>query len=223
MSESDSLPLGAAIAGDVLSALMIPGASTLGLVAQAFVQKKRREAAGLLIEEISNGFHGKIEFEKFDVDPLIEIIYRFSKAVDDGAARENLRLLAQIIAGLKKHKSLDGDKFRKWCAILEQLTRDELLVIGKAIVARREIVTSKTNVANDFFQRLSFALDQAGYSKEEIGALLTTVSRTGLIVPQSAYGGMVFMPTPWLDELGTLADLESVGAPNHGVNSTQQD
>lgn len=222
MSESDSIPLGAAIAGDVLSALMIPGAGTLSLVAQAFVQKKRREAADLLIEEISRGFHGQIEFDRFDIDPLLEIIYRFSKAVDDGAARENLRLLAQIIAGLKKYKALDSDRFRKWCAILEQLTRDELLVIGKAIVARREIANSETDVANDFCQRLFFALEQAGYSKEEVGALLTTVSRTGLVVPQSAYDGMVYMPTPWLDELGRLADLENVGASNRGVDSDQQ-
>jgi len=52
---------------------------------------------------------------------------RFTKAVADGAARENLHLLAQVIAGLKKNKALEGDKFRKWCSMLEHLTRDELI------------------------------------------------------------------------------------------------
>jgi hypothetical protein len=37
---------------------------------------------------------------------LIDVIMRFSKAVADGAAQENLRLLAQVIAGLKKNKAL---------------------------------------------------------------------------------------------------------------------
>jgi hypothetical protein len=43
-----------------------------------------------LIEEIAKGSPEPIDFTESDIDPLIEITYRFSKAVGDGAARENL-------------------------------------------------------------------------------------------------------------------------------------
>ena len=49
-----------------------------------------------------------------------------------------MRLLAQVIVGLKKNKALDPDKFRKWANTLEQLTRDELIVLGKAVAIRRK-------------------------------------------------------------------------------------
>jgi hypothetical protein len=47
----------------------------------------------------------------------------------------------------------------------------------------------------------------------KLARLCASVSRTGLIIPMSAFGGMVYMPTPWLEELGGLADLESMAQP----------
>ncbi|HWO94385.1 MAG TPA: hypothetical protein VNL92_06435, partial [Dehalococcoidia bacterium] len=102
MSDTDIVPFAAAVAGDVLSAFNLPGGNSLTSVATAWLQRRRREAAQVLINEISKGHHGEISFEQHDIDPLIEIIYRFSKAVADGAAVDNLRFLAQVIAGLKK-------------------------------------------------------------------------------------------------------------------------
>jgi hypothetical protein len=209
MSDSDAIPFGAAIAGDVLSAFQLPGGNTLVKVADAYIAKKRREAANILIEEISNGYHGSISFEAHDVDPLIEITLRFSKAVADGAARANLTFLAQVIAGLKKNRALDADKFRKWCGILEHLTRDELLVIGMSYAVVRRIAAAGTSAKDDFWQQLEPALIKAGYRKDEVGALCSSVSRTGLLAPASGFGAMVYLATPWLDELGTLVDIET--------------
>jgi hypothetical protein len=209
MTERDMIPFGAAIAGDILSAFGPPGGNTLVTLATALVQKKRREAADILIQEISNGHHGHIDFDAHDVDPLIDIVLRFSKAVADGSAKENLRLLAQVIAGLKKYRALDGDKFQRWCGILEHLTRDELLVIGIAYTIRKKIETDKTTVANDFWQQLQHRLDQAGYKQDEISALCASVSRTGLLVPASAFGGMAYSSSTWLQQLGELANLEA--------------
>ena len=106
------IPFGAAIAGDVLSALSIPGGSTLALFATSYLAKKRKEAAEILISEIAAGRHGPVNFDNEDIEPLIDIVLRFSKAVADGAARENLILLAQIIAGLKKRRAFDPDRFK---------------------------------------------------------------------------------------------------------------
>jgi hypothetical protein len=220
VSDRDIIPFGAAIASDVLSAFQLPGGATLTKVAEAYIVKKRIEAAEILIDEVSHGYHGPIQFDDHDVDPLIEIILRFSKAVADGAARENLKFLAQVIAGLKKHKALQGDQFRRWCAILEHLTRDELLVVGLSQVIKKQIDAGGPNAANDFWQRLEPALEKAGYEEGEIAALSASVSRTGLLTPVSAFSGMVYMPTPWLDQLGALADLESATRtqPKHAAD-----
>jgi hypothetical protein len=89
------------------------------------------------------------------------------------------------------------------------LTRDELLVIGVGYTIRRKIETDKTTVPNDFWQQLQHRLGQAGYKREEIGALCASVSRTGLLVPVTAYDVMAYMSTPWLEQLGELANLEA--------------
>jgi hypothetical protein len=141
MSGKEIIPWGAAIASDVLSAFNVPGGSLLSKLGDKYLEKKQREAAEILIEEVSKGSSEPINFPDSEADPLIEIIYRFSKAAADGAARENLRLLAQVIAGLKRNKALEANQFRRWANILEQLTRDELLVIGKAIAIGRKMVS----------------------------------------------------------------------------------
>ena len=208
------IPFGAAIAGDVLSAFSLPGGNTLALVASSIVANKRREAAKILIEEIRSGRHGPINFEEHDVEPFIDIILRFSKAVSEGTARENLILLAQVIAGLKKNKALDPDRFRRWSKVLEHLTRDELLVIGFAYRIVRQLGKPVEEVPDEFNKTLRETIVAAGYSDGEMEALLTTVASTGLLSSASAWGGLAFQPTPWLSELGQLADLERVSSRN---------
>jgi len=204
--------LGAAVAADVLSALHLPGGSTLKYVADRFVQRRRKEAAEILIAQISaGGLHGEIEFEERDIDPLIDIIFRFSKAVGDGAANDNLTFLAEVIAGLKSRRALAVDSFRRWAGILEDLTRDELLLIGKAYVTEADIFAMHEaggeKIANDFWQKIQATMKEAGYSAGEISALCATVSRTGILVPVSAFGTTAYMPSPWLNELGSLTSI----------------
>jgi hypothetical protein len=173
------------------------------------MEKKRKEAADILIAEIRTGRHGPINFEDEDMDPLCDIILRLSKAVAEGAARENLILLAQVIAGLKKHRALEGDKFRKWAGILEHLTRDELLVIGTAYVIAERFEAAGTDI-NEYYNTLLSELKQKGYGEDEAYSLLSSISRTGLLAPVSGWGTLVFRPGPWLKQLGTLADLEAM-------------
>ena len=209
MAGKKVVPWGAAIVGDVLSLIQIPGSGFLGKFGDKYLERKQREAADILIAEVAKGSPTPIDFSEADVDPLIEIIYRFSKAAADGAARENLRLLAQIIAGLKRYKALDPNRFRKWANILEQLTRDELMVVGKAIALRQKMVAAGDQPSFDFFSILQEEMKAAGYAAE-VMSLYASVSRTGLLVPGSGFGALVYRPSPWLDELAQLANVEEV-------------
>jgi hypothetical protein len=213
MSGKEMVPWGTAIVGDVLSALQVPGSGFFGKLGDKYLERKQREAAEILIEEVSKGSPEQINFSNSDADPLIDIIYRFAKAAADGAARENLRLLAQVIAGLKRNKALEPDKFRKWANILEQLTRDELIVIGKAIAIKRKMATEEVAFnPNEFSNRPRSELMRSGY-QATIDPICASLGRTGLFLGASGYGGvMVYLPTPWLDELGMLADVEGVAS-----------
>jgi hypothetical protein len=208
LSGKELAVLGSVMAADVLSALNIPGGSTIAEVTRRYVEKKRTEAVEVLIAEISHGYHGPIHFDEHDIEPLIGIVFRLSKAVADGAALENLKLLAQVICGLKKNKALSADAFQRWCGVLEGLTRDEIVVIGNAFAARRHVGSDAPITAtNGFWQELKRLLAQAGYKNGEIYALCTAVSRTGLLMPEAVLNGTVFGDTPWLVELGALAVL----------------
>jgi len=120
-----------------------------------------------------------------------------------------------VIAGLKRNKALEPDKFRKWANILEQLTRDELMVVGKAISIRRkmaaEVAEGVASRQEEFSNRLKSELSASGYQSFVIDPLCASLIRTGLLLPATGYGGvMVYLPTSWLDELGTLADVEGM-------------
>jgi hypothetical protein len=212
MTSKEMVLWGAAIVSVFLSVLQVPVSGLLGKL--GYLERKQQEAAEILIEEVAKGSPEPINFEESDVSPLIEITYRFSKAAADGAARENLRLLAQVIAGLKRNKALEADKFRKWANILEQLTRDELIVIGKAISIQRKItVEGGAAKPEDFCKRLKSELMASGYQSTTIDPLCTSLIRTGLLLGASGYGGVtVYLPTSWLNELGALADVEGIVA-----------
>lgn len=126
----------AAIALDVLSAFHIPGTSTLGLTVQRVLDRRRDEAINVIVEAISAS--QPIEFHESEADEFVQMLLRFNQAVQSGAARQNLRLLAQVIVGLKKKQLFSCDEFQRWARILEDLTRDEILLLGTAYLVALE-------------------------------------------------------------------------------------
>lgn len=195
----------------LVGALKAVGVRTLGKLLQDYQDKREDEAAKILLDEISQGFHGNVDIENAPQQHLLGMISRYRKAVADGAANENLRLLAQVILGLKKHRLFDDDNFRRWAGTLEQLTHDELLVVGFAYKILKKIkAPSQDKPANDFWEKLPPALQAVGFSQNEIASLCASISRTGLLIPASAFGGMAYNGSDWLLRLGDLANLEAL-------------
>ncbi|MGV1792834.1 hypothetical protein [Rhizobium sp. A37_96] len=208
--------LSAGVIGDILGMLQLPGGNTLAVAADAWTEKRTREATDAFIDEISHGYHGPIEFSAGDVDPMLEVIHRFNKAVEDGAAIENLKLLAQVIAGLKKNKALSGNNFRRWASILEQATRDELVMIGFAYSAALFGRQLEDNSQTQFWKNLEESITKAGYTKPEFHSIAASVSRYGLLIPTSAFSAFIYIASPWLIELGELANTEAMKEFSNG-------
>jgi hypothetical protein len=196
--------LGLSIVSDVLAAFSVPGGATLSEIAEKKIQKRRDDAAKLLTEQIALG---AVSFDEADVDPFVSIVIRFARAVDEGVGRENLRLMAKVIVGLKKNRSLQDNSFARWAATLSDLTRDEIVAVGKAY-ALSKTPTRDAAGNEQFWLPFKGSMEAGGYSEEQIIAICASVSRYGLLLPKSVWGGLIYHPSEWLVELGSLAELE---------------
>jgi hypothetical protein len=102
MANEKLITVGVAMAGDILGYFGLTGGNMASVLATAWIEDRRKKATDVFIEAIRNGVEGPIEFDAAEIEPFLEVVHRFNRAVEDGAALENLRLLAKIIAGLKK-------------------------------------------------------------------------------------------------------------------------
>ncbi|MFG1364062.1 hypothetical protein [Xanthobacter versatilis] len=207
MSGAEMARFGAVVGGDLLS-IFVPGSGTLTHIVNKVIERRRERAAEILLQELSSGLHGPVIFDNLDVEPVVAMTLRISRAVSDGTSMRNIRFLAQVVAGLKKNRLLSEDAFLKWSKIVESLTRDELLVVGFAYRAtlhrkggdEREVDTAFRDALTDMCRA-------AGIDDNERTFLCAAVSRTGLLVPVSAWNGTAYHPSKLLRELGTLIDL----------------
>ncbi len=166
---------GAALLGDALSAVGIPGGSTLSELFKGAIAKRQLEALDILGKELAAG---NLNLEDADVDAFVLAILRFSKAVDDGVARDNLRLLAKVIVGLKKNKALSTDSFSRWASILSDLSRDEILAIGKAYKLQRDKEVEQDQTEFRFWQTFfkNMLRDEAGATAIEYGLIAALIA-----------------------------------------------
>ncbi|ULR44044.1 hypothetical protein [Rhizobium sp. K102] len=205
-TSSQIITYGAAFAGDLIS-LLVPGGGVFGKLADGYLAKRRQEAIDICLGELSRG---KEDYVEADMEPFVVILLRYSKSVADGASRKNLRVLAQVIAGLKRNKTLSGDLFQRWAGILEHMTRDELMLIGQAITIERSFASDAQGLNQNFWNVLTEKMIEGNYSKEELSALGASVSRYGLLVPVTAWDGIFYLPSLWLADLSRLVDATTM-------------
>ena len=147
---------------------------------------------------IENGRREDIEFGENDADELVQMLMRFWHASEIGTARENLELLAKVIVGLKRNQALVFDQFQNYANTLESLTRDEILLIG--IVYD----TIKEGNVEAKFEIMREALKPT-FDLGTIFSLFASLTRTGLFIPSSAYGGLIYYPSSKFWEICKLA------------------
>lgn len=193
---------GAILAAETLSALSLPGASVVDKAVTGALDRRAKVAREVLLESISKEGVDEILQSEQDLDEFVQMMMRFSKCANEGAARQNLKLLAQVISGLKKNHILKFDKFQSCANVIEALTRDEILFLGKLKI------WSKSNPDDikwiEFRSMLAHDLADL-----DINACASALSRTGMILPVSAFGTMVYVPTKMFYEVCSLAEFEN--------------
>lgn len=161
-----------------------------------------------------------------DEDEAIGVIHRYLVAVRDGAARRNMRLMADVIAGMYYRQKLFRDDFSKHAEALAGLSRDEIIVAGRVYklfiealaVAEKEPVkaaegaetTPWDHALEQSFQKLMLDLvpNIFAYEREVIG-ILGSLNGAGLVLAYSGWDSIIYGPTDRLLEIGQMVDFEA--------------
>jgi hypothetical protein len=196
-----------AIVEDVLHALHVPGAVTLGALVEAQIKKRNQRTFETLLEEIKNARDEGVTFEENDVHDFVQMVLRLSDAVEKGTARRNLRLLAQVIIGLKRYRLFAIDNFQRWAAVLETLTRDEILVLGAVYRLMQREPRERYIMLWGFL--IGELVPKTFKEVAELQAVCASLVRTGLVLPAHAHGAEAYMFPETIKQLGKLTQLEA--------------
>jgi hypothetical protein len=90
--------------------------------------------------------------------------------------------------------------FQNGPTILQILTRNEILFLGAAYHIVNE-------TPDEFWKKIRESLS-SNFSSDECNEVAAALTRTGLILPVSAWGGMAYIASPAPKELGRLAEIE---------------
>jgi hypothetical protein len=192
-----------AIIRDLLHALHLPGAETLGALVEKEIEERNRSTFEMLLTELQKARDEGVTFEENDVHDFAQMVLRLHDAALKGAARRNLRLMSEVIVGLKRHRLFEFNNFQRWANVLETLTRDEILILGTAYRLKKKGV-------EDVWAGLKEALVPEPFKTNvDLEAVCAALARTGLVLPASAWGGMVYRFNNGVVQLGTLADFEN--------------
>ena len=141
-----------------------------------------------------------------------------AKAAEEGAARENLDLLAQVIAKAEQEPTLISAQFRRWHRILSEMSREEILVLGRYIAGYEEAKRAgKDQLDAAIAGEQRAEADLVGRAKPlrhrvEVRAHLTALQRTGIVRNNGGLNGGAMLPTPGFTDLTRLIDFEAAAA-----------
>ncbi|MFL9987138.1 hypothetical protein [Paraburkholderia sediminicola] len=206
----DSLP---AVVSDVFGLFALPLGGIAGEALKALLKKRMEAAREIMLAEISRG---DIRFSETDADESVAIVYRYLRAAQEGAARTNLRLLAQVLSGQARLGLIKADEFLYYADILTSMRRDEILLTGEIL---REWNAAE-KLAGDNTERMRYATNRAMLTlipnvfddAGDFRANADGLRRTGFFLIQAtAGGGDLFGPSPLLLRLSKLIDFEAAG------------
>jgi hypothetical protein len=172
------------------------------------MEGRAHTAREILQDELS---HGDISIsDTADQDEAAAMVFEYTEAARRGAARRNLRLLAQIMAGQLVTLPIYASDFLRWSRILTDLTREELIVLAEWYKAFQH-PTAASQPAGIFHAIAGhLKVDRIIARDEELTSILQALGRTGLIIQNSSFGNLDYSPSPKLDQLMRLVQMDKV-------------
>jgi hypothetical protein len=183
----------------------------LGVGYQEWQNEKARTSHEILFTELKSG---KQIASDVDRDSFFGLLHRYLNATKQGAARRNLRLMAQVIKGsLEQDCPFTPDKLAANAELVAGLSRDEirfLAVFWRNFSSAPVTETGQVNnieVENRVLAELVPHSLPDAIAYRSIGASLL---RTGLIYSPSGWDASNYAATPRLAELMKLCEFEAI-------------
>jgi hypothetical protein len=175
-----------------------------------FLKSRADNAKQILIEEFRSG-----ERLDSDVNPetFYGLLFQYLNAVKIGAARRNLRLIAQIVReGSTSNIPFQPDELASCAKVVSDLTRDEIILLAELKKQRARFVTEE---GDSDFTRIGISdatadalVPQPFLTKDELFAIASAIQRTGLITLPSVWGGNRIQTTKLFDTVCRLCEFE---------------
>ena len=202
---------------DVVTGFASHGAGTIsavgGVAIQKLMERRLNDARDILMDEMRSGDLSLSTARDFGDSVAIGL--RYARAAQEGAARLNLRLLAQVISGQAHLGNLVADEFLYWSDILASLRREEVILIATLhqCIERidsgdeRGVIIQEPNTWKCAREKLVPLLFE---SEELMRSVAGGVTRTGLLVSgRTIDGAETVIPSPLLDKVLKLCDFEA--------------
>ncbi|WP_369050215.1 hypothetical protein [Burkholderia gladioli] len=179
------------------------------------LKKRREEARNIMLDALRRG---SISLNGADLEESVPVLFRFIRAAEEGSARRNLRLLAEVFAGQARHKAIAADEFLYYADILSPLRREEIQFLGSLYRIWMEVSADLEDVSKvrvELSKRLkSELIPELMADDAEFFAIAASASRTGLVSRFSGWGGEFLQPSPLLVRLAQMVDLEAAAKQN---------
>lgn len=185
--------------------LVVKAFSAAGRMAYAELQRKRLEQARRIINKRLKA--GKLW--AISEDQGAAALFAYLRAAEEGAARRNLELIAEVLANGAVDPEFDTNEFRRHARHLAELSREEAIALGVMMKAPELVSDSKKDPWRPLAE---FAVERSGAfeSPAHFSEVLAGLMRTGYVRPLSLYGTMGFYPTREVDRLARLVDVDAV-------------
>jgi len=184
-----------------------PG-SVAALALQRVFQQRAEAAREVLQDELRRG-----DITSLDAagdDAAAAILFRYLRAAQEGAARRNLRLLAQVIRGQLSSGNLVADEFLSYADVLAPLRREEIVLLGAMAQRRDELreaapsaVQTWTMVENELFGTAMFP------TRGHIKAAARALGRSGLVLLITIWNSDLTVLSVLFDKFAEFCDFEA--------------
>lgn len=201
---------------DILSLFGVPTSTTQTLW-NLHCEKRLAASRDILFDEIKQGIFSNIED-----DDKISLMHRYAQAAMNGAARINLRLLAQAINSLAKGenfaKPIYANEFNRYAQALETLSEEEIHLLASMYQYRKDAIPPHSSITpnvvkyeNEYIENFEKHYRyKSNISYAKYVSLCSALLRTGLIYPVNQIRGTKYALSPFFDEIIQLVDFEDV-------------
>jgi hypothetical protein len=196
-----------ALISDGLELLDVLGGSTVGAMVsgglKAYLRRRTDKARELLFEELARG--DILPPQVGAKDDTVAVIYHYFRSACMGAARVNLRLLAQAIAGRLRTDTLVADDFLPHADALASLSREEIYLLATMYQIQSRFGDAPP--INELWLPTVQKLEALGWSKDDVSATAARAMRSGYVLAASAWGALSFRPSYLFLELCKTVDF----------------